>query len=157
MKQPVGEKTVTIASYYASTTNYHNGFDRSGRFKLDSATNSINLTISQAQAADSATYYCGFIYYTEVTFGKGSVLFVKGGGNSRSGVFELQRGFESECPKVSIILTSLRLPDAHTHTTAWWRPAPTSSLQTGQRHQVRLILSVAVCFGASIAVCFGAS
>lgn len=78
MKQPAGDKTITIASYYASNTNFHNGFDKSGRFQLESGANSFNLTISQTQTTDSATYYCGFIYYTEVTFGKGSVLSVRG-------------------------------------------------------------------------------
>ncbi|XP_062373082.1 immunoglobulin kappa light chain-like isoform X4 [Sardina pilchardus] len=77
MKQSVGEEPVSIASYYSPNTNFYNGFDKSGRFKLEGGANSFNLTISQTQTTDSATYYCGSIFYADVTFGKGTVVFVK--------------------------------------------------------------------------------
>lgn len=78
MKLPVGEKPVAVVSIYSTFTKYHNDFDKSGRFKVESEAGSFNLTISQTQTADSATYYCGYIYYSELTFGEGTVLFVRG-------------------------------------------------------------------------------
>ncbi|KAG5261427.1 hypothetical protein AALO_G00304380 [Alosa alosa] len=77
MKQSVGEEPVSIASHYPPNTNFYNDFDESGRFKPEGGANSFNLTISQTQTTDSATYYCGSVYYAEVTFGKGTVVFVK--------------------------------------------------------------------------------
>ncbi|XP_076145727.1 immunoglobulin alpha-2 heavy chain-like isoform X2 [Alosa pseudoharengus] len=77
MKQSAGEEPVSIASYYPPNTNFYNGFDKSDRFKPEGGANSFNLTISQTQTADSATYYCGSVYYAEVTFGKGTTVFIK--------------------------------------------------------------------------------
>ncbi|XP_042566370.1 uncharacterized protein LOC105892686 isoform X2 [Clupea harengus] len=86
-RQAFGERLVSIASYYTSTTTYQNDF-KSARFEAKGGHNSFNLTISQTQTTDSATYYCGTVVYADVTFGEGTVLFVRGEDSSRHAVIE---------------------------------------------------------------------
>ncbi|KAL2078876.1 hypothetical protein ACEWY4_024620 [Coilia grayii] len=76
MKQAVGERPMSIASYYASMVTYDNDFDKSGRFKVEGGTTSLNLTISKTRPTDSFTYYCGSVFYAKLDFGGGTVVVI---------------------------------------------------------------------------------
>ncbi|KAI4905438.1 hypothetical protein NFI96_005887, partial [Prochilodus magdalenae] len=66
-KQTPGEKPLLIASAFrAATVTYHNGFKESGRFSASREQGSFNLSISNAEPSDSATYYCSVAYYTDI-------------------------------------------------------------------------------------------
>uniref|UniRef100_A0A3B4E1M7 Ig-like domain-containing protein n=1 Tax=Pygocentrus nattereri TaxID=42514 RepID=A0A3B4E1M7_PYGNA len=64
-KQTPGEKALLIASALDSTPQYHNDFDKSGRFIAAREQSSFTLNISNAEPSDSATYYCSVMYYTD--------------------------------------------------------------------------------------------
>ena len=80
LKQTPGEKPLLIASAFgALQVKYHNGFENSGRFNAERDQSSFNLSISNAEPSDSATYYCVFAYYTDVTLSDCTVVVFKGG------------------------------------------------------------------------------
>uniref|UniRef100_A0A3B4DVZ5 Ig-like domain-containing protein n=1 Tax=Pygocentrus nattereri TaxID=42514 RepID=A0A3B4DVZ5_PYGNA len=62
-KQTPGEKALLIASALDSTPQYHNDFDKSGRFIAAREQSSFTLNISNAEPSDSATYYCSVLVY----------------------------------------------------------------------------------------------
>uniref|UniRef100_A0A3B4D062 Ig-like domain-containing protein n=1 Tax=Pygocentrus nattereri TaxID=42514 RepID=A0A3B4D062_PYGNA len=65
-KQTPGEKPLLIVSAFGNLQiKYHNDFDKSGRFNSARTKDTFNLSISNAEPSDSATYYCAFAYYTE--------------------------------------------------------------------------------------------
>uniref|UniRef100_A0A3B4D1J9 Ig-like domain-containing protein n=1 Tax=Pygocentrus nattereri TaxID=42514 RepID=A0A3B4D1J9_PYGNA len=76
-KQTPGEKALLIASALDSTPQYHNDFDKSGRFIAAREQSSFTLNISNAEPSDSATYYCSVMYYTEVALLGCTVLVLK--------------------------------------------------------------------------------
>uniref|UniRef100_A0A3B4C332 Ig-like domain-containing protein n=1 Tax=Pygocentrus nattereri TaxID=42514 RepID=A0A3B4C332_PYGNA len=67
-KQTPGEKPLLIASAFGSAPEYHNDFDKSGRFNTLREQSSFTLSISNATTSDSATYYCSIS--TSVCFHK---------------------------------------------------------------------------------------
>uniref|UniRef100_A0A673VUS0 Ig-like domain-containing protein n=1 Tax=Salmo trutta TaxID=8032 RepID=A0A673VUS0_SALTR len=83
-KQTVGEKPLLMASSYFHTKNsfYSNNFNKdfteTKRLSVKSGVDSCNLTISKTESGDSATYYCGAMVESELKFGEGTVLIVKG-------------------------------------------------------------------------------
>ncbi|KAI4886361.1 hypothetical protein NFI96_028189, partial [Prochilodus magdalenae] len=78
-KQTPGEKPLLIASAFrAATVTYHNGFKESGRFSASREQGSFNLSISNAEPSDSATYYCSVAYYTDIALLDCTVLVLKG-------------------------------------------------------------------------------
>uniref|UniRef100_A0A8B9J541 Ig-like domain-containing protein n=1 Tax=Astyanax mexicanus TaxID=7994 RepID=A0A8B9J541_ASTMX len=57
-KQTPGEKPILISSaYHSGSAEYHNGFDKSGRFIASRQKNSFTLNILNAEPSDSATYF----------------------------------------------------------------------------------------------------
>uniref|UniRef100_A0A3B4DWF5 Ig-like domain-containing protein n=1 Tax=Pygocentrus nattereri TaxID=42514 RepID=A0A3B4DWF5_PYGNA len=87
-KQTPGEKALLIASALDSTPQYHNDFDKSGRFIAAREQSSFTLNISNAEPSDSATYYCSVMYYTEVALLGCTVLVLKGSSLSVSAVLQ---------------------------------------------------------------------
>ncbi|XP_062849615.1 immunoglobulin kappa light chain-like [Trichomycterus rosablanca] len=79
IKQKPGEKPIAIAHLYQTRTiTFLNGFDKSGRFSITKADTSFNLTISNLDGLDSATYYCAVTFLSDITYGEGTLLIVKG-------------------------------------------------------------------------------
>ena len=78
-KQSPGGKALLIASAFSSTPQYHNDFDKSGRFNALREQNSFTLSISNAEPSDSATYYCSVTYYADTALADWTVLVLKGG------------------------------------------------------------------------------
>uniref|UniRef100_A0A3B4EE21 Ig-like domain-containing protein n=1 Tax=Pygocentrus nattereri TaxID=42514 RepID=A0A3B4EE21_PYGNA len=88
-KQTPGEKPLLIASAFGKLqVKYYNDFDKSGRFNAFREKSSFNLSISNAEPSDSATYYCVFTYYAEATVLDCTVLVLKGSSSSLSSVLQ---------------------------------------------------------------------
>ncbi|XP_017537884.1 uncharacterized protein LOC108411035 [Pygocentrus nattereri] len=88
-KQTPGEKSLLIASAFDTLqVKYYNDFDKSGRFNAFREKNSFNLSISNAEPSDSATYYCVFTYYADATVLDCTVLVLKGSSSSLSAVLQ---------------------------------------------------------------------
>ncbi|XP_036452911.1 uncharacterized protein LOC118826132, partial [Colossoma macropomum] len=84
-----GEKLLLIASAYRSTTvTYHNDFDKSGRFNVFREKSGFNLSISNAEPSDSATYYCVAADYSQAALLDYTVLVLKGSSSSVSAVLQ---------------------------------------------------------------------
>uniref|UniRef100_A0A3B1JCB9 Ig-like domain-containing protein n=1 Tax=Astyanax mexicanus TaxID=7994 RepID=A0A3B1JCB9_ASTMX len=78
MKQKLGEKPLLIAtSYQRQPAAFYNDFDTDGRFKMLIAAEHFNLSISNIEPSDSATYYCASLFIYEISFGNGTYLLVK--------------------------------------------------------------------------------
>ena len=78
-KQTPGEKPLLIAStFHTAEVEYNKDFDRSGRFNAVKGKSSFNLTISNAEPSDSATYYCAMADYTNIALSACTVLVLKG-------------------------------------------------------------------------------
>uniref|UniRef100_A0A3B4CJQ1 Ig-like domain-containing protein n=1 Tax=Pygocentrus nattereri TaxID=42514 RepID=A0A3B4CJQ1_PYGNA len=85
LKQTPGEKPLLVTSaYYSRPAVYHNGFDKTGRFKVLKEKDSFNLRISNAEPSDSATYYCSVTYYADTALADWTVLVLKGRCSSSS-------------------------------------------------------------------------
>ncbi|KAI4891088.1 hypothetical protein NFI96_008426, partial [Prochilodus magdalenae] len=77
-KQTPGEKPLLIAStFHTAKIRYHDEFERSGRFHAVTDKSSFNLTISNAEPSDSATYYCAMADYTNIALSACTVLVLK--------------------------------------------------------------------------------
>ncbi|KAI4894054.1 hypothetical protein NFI96_009631, partial [Prochilodus magdalenae] len=76
------KETLLIASAFSSTPQYHNDFEKSGRFIALKEQSSLTLIISNAEPSDSATYYCSVTEYTDVAL-LGCTVFVLKGSPSR--------------------------------------------------------------------------
>ncbi|XP_037390292.1 uncharacterized protein LOC108411017 [Pygocentrus nattereri] len=89
LKQTPGEKPLLVTSaYYSRPAVYHNGFDKTGRFKVLKEKDSFNLRISNAEPSDSATYYCSVTYYADTALADWTVLVLKGSSSSLSAVLQ---------------------------------------------------------------------
>uniref|UniRef100_A0A3B1IU35 Ig-like domain-containing protein n=1 Tax=Astyanax mexicanus TaxID=7994 RepID=A0A3B1IU35_ASTMX len=78
MKQKLGEKPLLIAtSYQRQPAAFYNDFDKDGRFEILIAAEHFNLSISNIEPSDSATYYCASLFIYEISFGNGTYLLVK--------------------------------------------------------------------------------
>ncbi|XP_026873071.2 immunoglobulin superfamily member 3-like isoform X1 [Electrophorus electricus] len=78
-KQEMGEKPIGIATsyHYSHPPEFYKDFDKN-RFRLSRDVKSFNLSISETQLSDSATYYCAVAFINMITFGDGTILIVKG-------------------------------------------------------------------------------
>ncbi|KAK7176865.1 hypothetical protein R3I93_000953 [Phoxinus phoxinus] len=80
VKQRVGEKPLSIASsYQALPAVFGNGFDKNKRFFVAYDKSSFNLSITNTEESDTATYYCIKYIYNNFNFGDGTDLIVKSG------------------------------------------------------------------------------
>ncbi|XP_035266640.1 uncharacterized protein LOC118223771 isoform X7 [Anguilla anguilla] len=80
-KQPLGKKPQLLARIwsYESETTFYNEFKNSKRFSAKAVKGSFNLTVSQVESSDSATYYCSTTGFNEISFGGGTTLMVMDG------------------------------------------------------------------------------
>uniref|UniRef100_A0AAR2JFT6 Ig-like domain-containing protein n=1 Tax=Pygocentrus nattereri TaxID=42514 RepID=A0AAR2JFT6_PYGNA len=87
-KQTPGENALLIASALGSAPQYHNDFDKSGRFIAARGESNFTLSISNAEPSDSATYYCSVTLYAKVALLGCTVLVLKGSSSSLSAVLQ---------------------------------------------------------------------
>ncbi|XP_061090005.1 uncharacterized protein LOC133123548 [Conger conger] len=75
-KQRLGQKPqiVALSLNYQSGAVFFNEFGNITRFSANTREGIFNLTISQVEPSDSATYYCAIIHYNEVIFGNGTTF-----------------------------------------------------------------------------------
>uniref|UniRef100_A0A3B1JFN4 Ig-like domain-containing protein n=1 Tax=Astyanax mexicanus TaxID=7994 RepID=A0A3B1JFN4_ASTMX len=89
MKQKLGEKPLLIAtSYQRQPAAFYNDFDKDGRFEILIAAEHFNLSISNIEPSDSATYYCASLFIYEISFGNGTYLLVKGASPTKHKVLQ---------------------------------------------------------------------
>uniref|UniRef100_A0A3B4C753 Ig-like domain-containing protein n=1 Tax=Pygocentrus nattereri TaxID=42514 RepID=A0A3B4C753_PYGNA len=123
IKQISGEKPVVIATSYQHQPGiFQNGFDQSGRFETQTAAESFNLTISNLEPSDTATYYCTVIFFYDITFGEGTFLVVKDTSLTKHTVHQLPV-FEAVHPGDSVTLQCSVLTESCSgdHSVYWFR------------------------------------
>ncbi|XP_058637051.1 uncharacterized protein LOC131543584 isoform X2 [Onychostoma macrolepis] len=77
VKQRVGEKPLSIASSYQGLPDkFENDFDQHKRFFIVKDESSFNLSITNTEVSDTATYYC-VKHFFKFTFGDRTDLIVK--------------------------------------------------------------------------------
>ncbi|XP_061089564.1 uncharacterized protein LOC133123240 [Conger conger] len=107
---------------YQSDAVFFNEFKKNTRLRAKKAKGSFNLTVSHVEPSDSATYYCTFIFYGEISFGDGSTLMVT---ESQSRTVVLQQPeSESVQPGDSVTLQCTVHTEtcAGEHSVHWFRP-----------------------------------
>ncbi|XP_036452906.1 uncharacterized protein LOC118826125 [Colossoma macropomum] len=123
IKQNRGEKPVVIATSYQHQPGiFRNGFEESGRFKTQTAAESFNLTISNLEPSDTATYYCAIIFFYDITFGEGTFLVVKGAPLTKHKVLQ-QSVLEADHPGDSVTLQCTVFTEScsEEHSVYWFR------------------------------------
>ncbi|XP_061090003.1 uncharacterized protein LOC133123547 [Conger conger] len=128
LKQPLGQKPqlVATASRFGSDVTFPNEFKNSTRLRPKGTKGNFNLTISQVEPSDSATYYCiTSTTFNGISFGDGTTLMVM---ESQSRTVVLQQ------PESESVQSGDSVPDSvqctvHTETCAgehsvyWFRQA----------------------------------
>ncbi|XP_036452907.1 uncharacterized protein LOC118826126 [Colossoma macropomum] len=94
----------------------------SGRFKTQTAPGSFNLTISNLEPSDTATYHCAVIYFYDITFGEGTVLIVESARLTRHKVLQ-QPELDAVHPGDSVTLQCSVLTESCSgeHSVYWFR------------------------------------
>ncbi|XP_061089547.1 uncharacterized protein LOC133123223 [Conger conger] len=126
LKQPLGQKPQPVARMlnYQSDAVFLNEFKNSTRLSAKTAKGTFNLTVSHVEPSDSATYYCTFIFYDEISFGDGSTLMVTGPESQSRTVVLQQPESESVQPGDSVTLQCTVHTEtcAGEHSVHWFRP-----------------------------------
>ncbi|XP_061086038.1 immunoglobulin lambda-1 light chain-like [Conger conger] len=127
IKHPLGQKPqhVTKMVNYDTDAVFFNKFKNSTRLSAKTAKGSFNLTVSNVEPSDSATYYCTFIhFFGEISFGNGSTLIVTGPESQRRTVVLQQPESESVQPGDSVTLQCTVHTEtcAGEHSVHWFRP-----------------------------------
>ncbi|KAF5907136.1 putative immune-type receptor 4 precursor [Clarias magur] len=77
-RQKLGEKPYVIGtSYQQQPAKFYNEFEGNDRFDAKIGPYAFNLSISNIEVSDSATYYCAVTFLYDISFGQGTVLIVK--------------------------------------------------------------------------------
>ncbi|XP_061086044.1 immunoglobulin lambda-1 light chain-like [Conger conger] len=127
IKHPLGQKPqhVTKMVNYDRDAVFFNEFKNSPRLSAKTAEGSFNLTVSNVEPSDSATYYCTFIhFFGEISFGNGSTLIVTGPESQSRTVVLQQPESESVQPGDSVTLQCTVHSEtcAGEHSVHWFRP-----------------------------------
>ncbi|XP_061090012.1 uncharacterized protein LOC133123558 [Conger conger] len=126
LKQPLGQKPqlVATASRFGSDVTFPNEFKNSTRLRPKGTKGNFNLTISQVEPSDSATYYCiTTTTLSGISFGDGATLMVM---ESQSRTVVLQQPeSESVQPGDSVTLQCTVHTEtcAGEHSVYWFRQA----------------------------------
>ncbi|XP_061090001.1 uncharacterized protein LOC133123545 [Conger conger] len=126
-KQRLGQKPqlVALSLKHRSGAVFLNEFGNIIRFSANTTKGIFNLTISQVEPSDSATYYCAIIHYNEVTFGNGTTLMLTGPESQNRTVVLQQPESESVQPGDSVTLQCTVHTEtcAGEHSVYWFRQA----------------------------------
>ncbi|XP_064175999.1 immunoglobulin superfamily member 3-like isoform X3 [Anguilla rostrata] len=124
-KQPLGQKPEQLLMIKNSEpyTIDFNDFINSTRLSAKAAKGSSNLTVSQVEPSDSATYYCAIVLYNDITFGEGTTLMVLGSESHGRTVVLQQPESESVQPGDSVTLQCTVHTEtcAGEHSVYWFR------------------------------------
>ncbi|XP_035266668.1 uncharacterized protein LOC118223791 isoform X1 [Anguilla anguilla] len=125
LKQPLGQKPEQLAKILNSETKviFLNEFKNSKRLSAKAANGSFNLTVSQVEPSDSATYYCTLMLFNEISFGNGTTLMVTGSESHGRTVVLQQPESESVQPGDSVTLQCTVHTEtcAGEHSVYWFR------------------------------------
>ena len=80
-KQTLGQKPFLVARSFKATPFWSPLFSedfQNGRMNIQRSDGVFNLTITNINSSDEATYYCTGTAYQQVTFGNGTFLALKG-------------------------------------------------------------------------------
>ncbi|XP_035266658.1 immunoglobulin superfamily member 3-like isoform X2 [Anguilla anguilla] len=125
LKQPFGQKPEQLLKIFNSEpyTIDFNDFINSTRLSAKTAKGSSNLTVSQVEPSDSATYYCATVLYNDISFGEGTTLMVLGSESLRRTVVLQQPESESVQPGHSAALQCTVHTEtcAGEHSVYWFR------------------------------------
>ncbi|XP_035264005.1 uncharacterized protein LOC118222483 [Anguilla anguilla] len=124
-KKPLGLKPqlIVILLYYQSDPDFLDEFKNSARFSAEAAKGSFNLTVSQVEPSDSATYYCAITVIRELSFGNGTALMVTNSESPGRTVILQQPESESVQPGDSVTLQCTVHTEtcAGEHSVYWFR------------------------------------
>ncbi|KAL0152893.1 hypothetical protein M9458_051803, partial [Cirrhinus mrigala] len=123
VRQRVGEKPLAIiSSYQALEVRFENDFDKHNRFFATKDAGGFNLTITNTEESDTATYYC-VKHFFHFTFGDGIDLIVKDAQQNMQSDHEAAV-IDPEDPKdstVALQCTILNQSCTGEHNTYWFR------------------------------------
>nr|AAF28795.1 immune-type receptor 24 [Sphoeroides nephelus] len=132
-KQTLGAKPKQISSCYINSDHctFFNEFKNNRHFQLQNAKNGANLTITDLQSSDSATYYCAKQYLNVFDFTETYNVMVEGSGSTSN-----QSPSESIQSGGSVTL-NCTVPAGNCdgdHTVYWFRNSGQSQLELMYSH-----------------------
>ncbi|XP_067308081.1 uncharacterized protein [Pseudorasbora parva] len=134
IKQRVGENPLSIVStYQAVDVKFQNGFDKNKRFTVAKDEKSFNLSITNVEESDTATYYC-LVYVYSFHLGQSTDLIVKDGQLSMDSEPDPEHPEESAAGRQCAVVTQ---SCAGEHNVYWFRhesgESPPGIIYTQQR------------------------